>query len=151
LGLAVDSTSAKTTVNYSVTGTAGQQYAVDFFAIDSQGAPAARFLGTADIPSLSPGAQTPFMINIPSQSGLTVTATTTGPDGSTSPFAASPFVVINTNDSGPGSLRQAIKNANDTPPPTDQTDRINFDIPGTDPFFTIRPVLALPPITVRVT
>jgi hypothetical protein len=54
------------------------------------------------------------------------------------------FVVTNTNDSGPGSLRQAILDANlsnSTPP-----DTIDFDIPGTGPFL-ISPLSALPTIT----
>ncbi len=54
------------------------------------------------------------------------------------------FVVTNTNDSGPGSLRQAMLNANlsNSPP----ADTIQFDIPGTGPF-TITPLSALPTIT----
>jgi hypothetical protein len=54
------------------------------------------------------------------------------------------FVVTNTNDSGPGSLRQAITSANQsnsTPP-----DTIQFDVPGTGPF-SINPLSALPMIT----
>src|SRR5205807_3002657 len=45
------------------------------------------------------------------------------------------FVVANTNDSGPGSLRQAITDANNHP----GTDDIVFDIPGTGSF-TIQPL-----------
>jgi hypothetical protein len=54
------------------------------------------------------------------------------------------FVVTNTNDSGPGSLRDAITSANrsNSPPP----DTIQFDISGTGPF-TIEPLSALPAIT----
>ena len=51
------------------------------------------------------------------------------------------FVVTNTNDSGPGSLRQAILNANlatHAPP-----DTIQFAIPGTGPFL-IQPATPLP-------
>ncbi|MBI3408200.1 MAG: right-handed parallel beta-helix repeat-containing protein [Planctomycetes bacterium] len=51
------------------------------------------------------------------------------------------FTVLNTLDSGPGSLRQAILNANDNP----GTDIISFDIPGPGPF-TIQPLSALPAI-----
>jgi hypothetical protein len=53
------------------------------------------------------------------------------------------FVVTNTNDSGPGSLRQAMFYASqsNTPPP----DTIDFDIPGTGPFL-IAPLSALPTI-----
>lgn len=52
------------------------------------------------------------------------------------------LVVTNTNDSGKGSLRQAILTANASP----GTDTVIFDIPGAGPF-TIKPLSALPPIT----
>ncbi|MCM3871297.1 MAG: carboxypeptidase regulatory-like domain-containing protein, partial [Pyrinomonadaceae bacterium] len=59
---------------------------------------------------------------------------------SSNPFdiSASPFTVTNTNDSGPGSLRQAILNANNTLNTT-----ITFSIAGTAPF-TITPLTSLP-------
>ena len=61
-------------------------------------------------------------------------------------FSVNPktFVVTNTNDSGPGSLRQAILDANlaTSAPP----DTIQFDIPGSGPF-TIAPLTALPAVT----
>jgi hypothetical protein len=70
---------------------------------------------------------------------------------------AADFTVINTDDSGPGSLRQAIVDANANP----GTDRILFNIPGsgvhkiviggpTNPNFTDRGT-ALPEITDPVT
>ena len=49
------------------------------------------------------------------------------------------FTVTNTNDSGAGSLRQAMLDANDT----GGTDTIAFDIPGTGPH-TIQPMSELP-------
>jgi len=52
------------------------------------------------------------------------------------------FLVINTNDSGPGSLRQTITNANNTP----GTQTITFNIPGAAPF-TIVPATPMPTIT----
>ncbi len=52
------------------------------------------------------------------------------------------FMVTNTADSGPGSLRQAIINANTTL----GLDMIHFNIPGTG-LHTIKPVTALPEIT----
>ena len=55
---------------------------------------------------------------------------------------AATFTVTNTNDTGAGSLRQAIINANAA---TD-ADVINFNIPGTGPF-TIAPLSVLPSIT----
>jgi titin len=52
------------------------------------------------------------------------------------------FAVTNVNDSGPGSLRQAILDANAAP----GTDTISFAIPGTGPH-TIAPVSSLPTVT----
>jgi hypothetical protein len=59
---------------------------------------------------------------------------------------AATFTVINTNDSGPGSLRQAIDDANTTA----GADTINFNIPGAG-VQTITPASALPEITEAVT
>jgi hypothetical protein len=72
------------------------------------------------------------------------------------PTPAMTFTVTNTNLSGPGSLRQAILDANNSP----GTDRIEFNIPSNDPgcdpsthVCTITPTAAfpLPAITDRVT
>ena len=52
------------------------------------------------------------------------------------------FVVTNTNDSGAGSLRQAILNANSTA----GVDNITFNIPGAGPH-TITPATALPTVS----
>jgi len=60
--------------------------------------------------------------------------------------APSGFLVSNTNDAGPGSLRQAILSANATP----GADVISFGIPGTD-LHTITPATPLPIITETVT
>src|SRR5690242_3724346 len=58
------------------------------------------------------------------------------------------FVVTNTNDSGPGSLRDALSQANNSPGNT-----ISFNIPTTDPGynlqfnqFTIHVKTSLPPV-----
>src|SRR5262245_25514267 len=51
------------------------------------------------------------------------------------------FVVTNVDDSGPGSLRQAILDANANP----GADSINFNISG--PSLRIQPLLGLPDIT----
>src|SRR4029077_9800372 len=61
-----------------------------------------------------------------------------------SSFGAGPFTVTNTNDSGAGSLRQAILDANSMGGGT-----INFNIPGTG-VHTISPISALPQITQSV-
>ena len=59
----------------------------------------------------------------------------------------STFTVMNTNDSGAGSLRQAIISSNDTP---GTTNAIYFDIPGSG-VQTIEPLSPLPPLTQAVT
>lgn len=81
-------------------------------------------------------------------------ATATDPHGNTSEFGpvvtaqgvlpATTFTVINTNDSGPGSLRQAILDANAAI--TDGADRIHFAIPGAGPHL-IAPLTELPLVT----
>jgi hypothetical protein len=53
-----------------------------------------------------------------------------------------PFTVTNTDDSGPGSLRQTLLNAN----ASSGIDTISFNIPGANPH-TIQPASALPTIT----
>ena len=67
---------------------------------------------------------------------------------------AATFTVTNTNDSGAGSLRQAIVDANNAA----GADTISFNIPGSDPdcdpathVCTITPVTQLPLITSPVT
>jgi len=56
---------------------------------------------------------------------------------------AATFTVVNTNDSGLGSLRQAILDAN----ATEENDTVAFNIPGAGEVFTIQPLSALPAIT----
>src|SRR5215212_28082 len=60
--------------------------------------------------------------------------------------ASTTFTAINANDTGAGSLRQAITDANNT----SGADVINFDIAGTG-VHTIAPESALPQITEAVT
>ena len=62
------------------------------------------------------------------------------------PAQAATFTVTNTNDSGGGSLRKAIQDANGASGP----DTINFNIPGGGPH-TITPASPLPAITGNVT
>src|SRR5258708_31811210 len=64
---------------------------------------------------------------------------------SASAYAAT-FAVTNTNDSGPGSLRWAIEQANATP----GDDTINGTAPGSAPGGTIALASPLPAITDRV-
>ena len=56
------------------------------------------------------------------------------------------FTVTNTDDSGAGSLRQAMLDANDTPNDSAGPDRITFAINGASPY-TIALTSALPVIT----
>ena len=66
--------------------------------------------------------------------------------GTLVPASATTFTVTNTNDSGGGSLRQAILDANASA----GADFINFNIPG-DGVQTIAPLTTLPNITGQVT
>jgi uncharacterized repeat protein (TIGR01451 family) len=84
--------------------------------------------------------------------GAIITALAIDPSNNTSEFSACTvagaagvvtFVVTNTNDSGTGSLRQAILDANLN---TGSTSQIRFNIPGPGPF-TITPASSLPTIT----
>ena len=59
-------------------------------------------------------------------------------------FAPTDFAVVNTNDSGPGSLRQAILDNNASPSASRNT--IAFNIPGPGPH-VISPATALPAMT----
>ncbi len=60
------------------------------------------------------------------------------------------FTVINTDDSGPGSLRQAIADANAATNPAGDVDTIAFNIPGAG-VHSIRPATNLPWISDPVT
>ncbi len=82
-------------------------------------------------------------LGISTDDNLVLTATDA--NGNTSEFSTPVFVadtieVTNTNDSGPGSLRQAILDANSTP----GTDTITFAMMGAE---TIAPLTPLPSIT----
>jgi Tol biopolymer transport system component len=78
-----------------------------------------------------------------------ISATATDAAGNTSEFSncamIGAHVVSNTNDSGEGSLREAILNAN----VDNATDTIRFNIPGSGPR-TIAPLTPLPVITTTV-
>jgi hypothetical protein len=89
-----------------------------------------------------------------SVTGPYVTATATDAAGNTSEFSCRvplmSYAVINTNDSGPGSLPWAVEQANANPGP----DTIVFNIPPSDPGYnhathvwTIRPLSPLPTLT----
>jgi hypothetical protein len=108
-----------------------------------------QFLGSSNVSTDSSG-NISFSVTfpIPVTLGWAVTATATDSGGNTSEFSQSitatrlTLMVTNTNDSGPGSLRQAILDANATP----GADTIDFNIPGTG-VHTISPASPLPTIT----
>ena len=82
--------------------------------------------------------------------GDSITATATDSSGNTSEFSrfvVAGLLVTNTNDSGDGSLRQAILNADASSIPLPKT--IGFNIPG-GVVQTIAPASALPVITTPV-
>ncbi len=149
---ATGATSAQTTIAVDLTAagfTSGSIYSLDFFASafgdPSSGVQAHIYLGTQTFTGGTTGNVT-FTLPMPLLSATeTVTATATLLSGSTftdtSTFATpaavsetSNFIVTNTNANGPGSLEQAILNANaDTTLPTPYT--ITFAItPGSAPF-----------------
>jgi hypothetical protein len=161
--VAVASVPNLTTIDYSVTGTVGQTYFLDVFASNSLGGPAAQFLGTITTPALTTATQSftaTFNLATALQSSQAVTATATDTSGNTSEFAAtamtpaSPFVVTNTTDNLPGSevgsLRQAILDANNSPPASGQTDSITIGLRGAGPY-AISLTAVLPTIVVPVT
>jgi hypothetical protein len=165
-GLIVTSVPNLTTIDYQIiTSTAGAgDYTADFYASDASGhvGPASQFLGSVTEKNVPAGTQSftgTLSLAAPLGSNQKLSATVTGPDNSTSPFAATavtaspPFVVTNTFDNSPGhavgSLRQVILNANNSPPATG-TDDITFAIPGQAPF-VITVTSVLPTIAVPVT
>ncbi len=131
---------------------ASTTYTIEFFA-SAPGDPstpgqAHLFLGSQPFTTNGSGAATisaTLSATVPVGQVITATATSV-PDNNTSEFAtgvivASPFVVTNTNNSGIGSLRQAILNAD-----REAGHTISFAIPGAG-VHTIAPTSALPTIT----
>ncbi len=166
--LAVASVPHLMTIDFTISGSVGSSYTIEFFANNSLGGPAGQFLGmtsvtlTATIEAFT----ITFTFATPLSNSQSVTATLTGPDNSTSEFTAtavspaSPFLVTNTTDGQPGravgSLRQAILDAN-SDPAIKQTDLIRFALPGTAPFTisvgseSSASAMPLPTISVPVT
>jgi parallel beta-helix repeat protein len=104
-------------------------------------------LGEVTVPTDSSGNGAFSMtVNAPPGGQTVFTATATDPSGNTSEFSQAftppSLVVTNTNDSGPGSLRQAILNANTLPGLPTITFAI--DSPGVQ---LIEPLTPLPTIT----
>jgi CSLREA domain-containing protein len=147
------------TVKGSLNGTANGTFRVELFAnigTDPSGfGEGQTFVNAANIPTDS-GGNVLFNIIVAFAPGVSshqfITATATDlVAGDTSEFSASvvvttPTTVVNTSDSGPGSLRQAILNANANVGP----DVIDFALPGAG-VHTIHLLTALPTITDTVT
>lgn len=88
----------------------------------------------------------PMRLNVDALSDLVLLRNNQTAPGVVMTSAATVFTVTNTNDSGAGSLRDAISSANLNP----GADTINFNIPGAGTR-TIKPVSALPLINGTVT
>jgi hypothetical protein len=149
-GLAYTSVANLTTIDYTVNGTSGQTYAIDFFASSGANRPAAVYLGSTSVTLTASSQSFTATLNLPTAlvNGQTVTATATDPNGNSSAFAASasftnPFQVSTGSDSGVGSLRQAILDAD----AAGGNPTITFTLPSP---FQITPISPLPAITQSV-
>ena len=108
---------------------------------------------------LAPDASFSVQVNAATRSGATITLSATATSSNADPTPADntafedtvvnatgrDIVVSNTNDDGPGSLRQAIRESNTD---TTDVDRIVFTLPGASNVIT--PLTALPPLNAPV-
>jgi CSLREA domain-containing protein len=146
----VDASGGTTTVTGTLNSAPSTTYTIQFFAnaaADPSGfGQGQQFLGQSVVTTDGSGnASFSAVLTAPLQAGRFITATATDSGNNTSEFSADAtfsFTVINTNDSGPGSLRQAILNANAVP----GLNTIDFAIPGAG-VHTIALTAALPTIT----
>ncbi len=156
---------ATTSVTGSLESAASTTFRIEFFANEtcslSNFGEGQRFLGFADVSTNGSGtaaiSESVNTSGVPS--GWFITATATDPDGNTSEFsgctgiAPNTALVTNTNDSGSGSLRNAIEFANTN---SVAATMIEFDIPTSDPgcdgsgLCVIQPTSAYPEITEEV-
>ena len=139
-------------VDGSLNSTPNSTFTIEFFSNPQgsfgSGRDGKTFLGWAPV-TTDAGGNVGYSMTVgaPVGIGQLITATATAADGSTSEFSApiavtslrGAQVVTNTQDSGPGSFRQAILNANARL----GKDSITFNIPGSGPH-TIMPVTTLP-------
>ncbi len=157
--------SGGTSVSGTLASVANTTFRIEFFAnaaMDPSGyGQGQTYLGFANVTTDASGNGTfsaTFSTVVPTGFFISATATNLA-TGDTSEFSkdlvVGSFLVTNTNDSGPGSLREAIYDANTLAYGTAANpDLIAFDIPTTDPgynsttgAFTIQPLSALPTIT----
>jgi hypothetical protein len=138
----VSTSSSGTAISGTLQGAAGTTYRVEFFASasmdpsgDGQGQ---TYLGFASVPTNAGGNASfsaPFSTVVPT--GEFISATATDPGGDTSEFSKDRvvinYLVTNTDDSGPGSLREAIYDAHTLAYGTAANpDLIQFNIPAND-------------------
>jgi hypothetical protein len=142
------------TIVGSLNGLANASYQLDFFVNPGDDAEGQQFLGSARVQTSALGAASftvRFHTTVPAS--YRATAAATDPVGNTSPFSfgvtnlpdPAVFTVTNTNDSGPGSLREAIRLANANSGHPGGPDTIAFNLPGGG-VQTIALQQALPPI-----
>ena len=154
----VTSSATDTTIIGTLNSTPSTAFRIEYFSnlsCDASGnGEGQSFLGFQDVTTAGNGDASVTMVFptvVPVGQVITTTATNLGTND-TSEFSAcvpvaafvpgSSTLVLNTNDSGPGSLREAITNSN----LTGGVDTISFNIPGTGPH-TIAPLSGLPSIT----
>lgn len=144
------------TITGSLNSRPSRSYALDFFGTvqpDLANGEGQVYLGSTNI-TTGADSNVAFTVTLPLvPAGRWISATATDPNGNTSEFspnvraqttlATQTFTVINTNDSGVGSLRQALINVNNTPVSSNHL--VNFAIPGAGTR-TISPLSALPTI-----
>jgi hypothetical protein len=145
-------------VNGTLNSTANTTFSVEYFAnaaCDSSGnGEGQTFLGRATVTTNASGNATLPFFSTAAGAVVTSTAMKTSTND-TSEFSAcvtaasgpTTFTVTNTSNSGAGSLRQAILDANAN---AGSFDAIGFNIPGSGPF-TITPTSELPQLTDPVT
>jgi trimeric autotransporter adhesin len=151
-------TASGTHVIGTLNSSANSNFTIDFYSSDSCNdngfGEGARYLGATSVSSDASG-NAFFNVALPLRAARgVVTATATDAAGNTSEFSAcvtvgtelppEAYVVTNTNDSGPGSLRQAILDANEAF--TTGRNTIAFNVPGGG-VKTIAPSTPLPDIS----
>jgi len=157
------STPSGTVITGTLNSAPSETFHLEFFASPTENASGyvegKTYLGDASLTTDASG-NASFSVTVPvgSLAGQVLSATATDPGNNTSEFSKdisiqSGYLVTNTNDGGPGSLRQAIlsANTNDSVPNT-----IVFNIPETDPgfangVFTIQPLSQLPVLLQNIT
>ena len=129
---------SQTSIQGTLNSTAQTEFTIEFFdntVCDGSGNGEGRTLLGLTLVTTGTDGNVNFSVTL--GASTIVTATATDPSGNTSEFSACraptvppmTFTVLNTNDSGPGSLRQAMNDANANP----GIDNIHFNIPGPGP------------------